>query len=290
MPIPVRQPNDAKDQQQQARVSSLEHLAKAIHGLRWLESYFSVYAAYLDRSGSDKDGHVVVAGLADTTNAWLEFEQRWTAALLSEGAPYYHAKEFAHFTGAFATGWRENEPRRRRLIKALTDSLRSVRYGIAVVVIPEEFEKANRTFCLDARYQSPFVFAGRECAEYVRDWLMWGAPYSRHRPIEFVFDRGEHGWGNLCDAFTTDGLPRPIEKPSRDDKRTGERGVVQLQAADFLAYESFKMFKLDPKVMTIRKSAELLFQNMMVHEPVFGAFEIGCRCEERGIPRRADKA
>jgi len=215
-------------------------------------------------------------------------------------------KEFAHSTGAFASGWKDNEGRRVQLVESLATIIdETVMFGTAMSVTRTVFDEVNREYEFDAVFKNAFVFVARECAETVKDWLMGSRGWypDRHPSVlRHVFDRGEDGRGALVDLFHGDGLPTPSFEPSRDDDKTGQRGVLPLQAADFAAYEYFRLFKTlhdewdkwprrirqpgESPFPETRRSGDRIRKNVDALDHESNAFWLRHRCEERGIPKR----
>ena len=90
---------------------------------------------------------------------------------------------------------------------------------------------------------SPYATAGRACVAQIDRWLK--NDDRRDREVKFVFEDGGPDKSGLLKAMNVSyRYPDPIFEPSRDikDKRGNIRkGIVQLQAADFLAYEIRKL-------------------------------------------------
>jgi hypothetical protein len=80
----------------------------------WREALFVMLTLYSDCSGSGQDGGTtVVAGWLASGEMWHRFECEWAWILRRYEVPYFHMKEFAHSTGAFAVGWKgENDKRK----------------------------------------------------------------------------------------------------------------------------------------------------------------------------------
>jgi hypothetical protein len=68
--------------------------------------------------------------------------------------------------------------------------------------------------------------------------------------VRHVFDDGDKGKGELMRVVEKDKYALPLFLPSRDRKaKDGSlvKGIVQLQAADFAAYEMRKAYTSDPR-------------------------------------------
>jgi len=113
-----------------------------------------------------------------------------------------------------------------------------VTHGVLCYVNHHQFEVINQKFKLRERVASPYALAGRVCASLADRWK------DRHHPNEspvYVFEDGGPDKGGLINAMKlAPALDDPMFEPSRDitDPRgRARKGVIQLQAADFFAYE-----------------------------------------------------
>lgn len=197
--------------------------------------------AYFDAGGHQQDQkYLVVAGFAASVEMWLEFDRSWTERLRRDGLDYFHAVEFAHSYGQFASGWREDEPRRRALSSDLMDILkRNVSRKFMSVTINEALDDKMNDETKSQFHINAYSLGGRTCCARLREWLeeeQWKTA------LELVFEDGDIGKGLLSKTLLRDGFPEPLFKPKKDRLlKSGliERGAVPLQAADWLAYETF---------------------------------------------------
>ncbi len=195
-----------------------------------------VFRGFFDASGKEEHGKTVVAGWLSSARKWGVFQKKWRDALRTAGVPYFHMKEFAHSTKIF-TDWRGDEPRRRALLSDLIQVLfETVDHGFAAVVPHDVFRAVDRDYQLSERYKNPYVFACRDVMASCNTWLRT----NKHGlNVSYVFESGDDGAGALVDLAEAERLPSPSFYPSRD-LSDGQKGVIQLQAADFLAWEILK--------------------------------------------------
>ena len=113
------------------------------------------------------------------------------------------------------------------------------------IVSHEDFEKVDAIYKLRERFKSPYALAGRTCIGLANNWAR--NPSSRTLSIEYIFEDGCPDKSGLISATQAlpPFLPAPIFRPSRDvapNKKypQGRAGLVQLQAADYIAYEARK--------------------------------------------------
>src|ERR1700688_4403803 len=219
--------------------TTLEHIGRSVLGLRYSrENLFAMLTCYFDEAGGDDHHFMVVAGYVASVEQWERFESDWKIVLARYDVPYLHMKEFAHFKGPF-TKWKSQPGTRARFLNSAADVINStVRLGVSVYIHYKAFENVNREYDLTSLVSSPYALAGRSCIAEANVASRHGA----RGPIdmEYVFERGGPDVGGLIKSVTiqTPTLPIPIFKPSRDTE--SERGLIQLQAADYLAYEIAK--------------------------------------------------
>lgn len=189
-------------------------------------------SCYLDEAGGKDDKFTVVAGFVSTATRWEQFEVDWRLMLASYGVPYSHMKEFSQSTGPFKK-WRGAESIRRRFLADAASIIKQrVQGGVFCYMHHTIFDQVNKRVHLKDVLNSPYAAAGRACAAQAN---------VLQKGIECVFEEGGPDTHGLLTAMSIPlTLPDPIFKPSRDrtDKKGFFRkGLAQLQAADFLAYE-----------------------------------------------------
>jgi hypothetical protein len=108
------------------------------------------------------------------------------------------------------------------------------------------FNTVNGLFDLSTIYKTPYALAGRKVIETANEWLQNSG--DRVSEMKHVFEDGNRKEVNAMTAAMSSTKPFleiPSFQPSRDQKPSkewpiGRTGLVQLQAADYLAYESRK--------------------------------------------------
>ena len=195
-------------------------------------------SCYLDEAGGKEDQFTVVCGWLSTAALWEQFEIDWRLMLASYGLEYFHMMECSQSTKIFKK-WRDSEGIRRRFIHDATEIIRSrVQYGFLVYTHHQIFRNMNSRFRLAEQLHSPYAIAGRGCVAQVDKWRRVKGVQD---DIEFVFEDGGPDKSGLVMAMDlARKLPVPIFKPGsdmRDKEGHVRKGAVQLQSADFLAYE-----------------------------------------------------
>lgn len=214
-----------------------------------------MFTCYFDEAGGDDHGFTVVAGFMASVEQWDSFEIDWKLFLIKYDVPYMHMLEFAHCSGPFKK-WKEPrfEPTRRNFLREAAEIIHShIKRGFLCIVKHEHFYDAAALYPSQIYPRSPYALAGRTCAACAKQWVR---KHLSKLDIEFVFEDGGPDKHGLSDTLTklNPRLPGPIFKPSRDTP-DGRRGLVQLQSADWFAYEIRKWQVDRPDLQTPRKEA-----------------------------------
>jgi hypothetical protein len=263
--------------------SPLEHIGRSIWGTRYSQkSLFAMLSCYFDEAGGVDQGFIVVSGYVSTVEQWQRFETDWRLFLAKFDVPYLHMKSFAHFKGPFAK-WKGNEGTRSQFLSYAAGIISDyAQHAFSHYVEYAAFEDLSKEYNLKAIVSSPYALAGRSCVAQANI-------YHQHdlRDIEYIFEDGGPDKAGLVTAMTRlkPRLQIPIFKPSRDTKI--QRGVLQLQAADFLAYEVRKNIA-DQGGRPTRKSIEAL-SSKVPHKWIFhDRATLDKFCRRTGLSRRAN--
>jgi hypothetical protein len=239
-------------------LAALAHSLQCANGKK-IFCMMSAYTLYCDAAGKKDQGFIVVAGYLSTLARWEAFTEEWKLFLSTYDLPYFHMKEFAQSKGPFSS-WENDEPRRIRFMSKATGIIKDhVERLFASIVEFESFNRVNKIYCLDEFVGVPYSLCGRTCVARASNYLG-----DADANIDYIFEDGDEGKGELMRVLDKDGFPSPIFKPSRDQKKKGHlvRGVIPLQSADFAAYEIRKVFKDDPMecwpIHKYRKSLQAL--------------------------------
>ncbi|MGB7623607.1 MAG: DUF3800 domain-containing protein [Terriglobia bacterium] len=200
--------------------------------------------AYFDASGKESDQpFLVVAGFVSSAVLWIEFEDRWRTRLKRAGITTFHATECEHCEGEF----RKFRNRRKERDDLVMDLIRLIRihvyykFGCNVVIndLGELSEMNKRKYLFNA-----YSLAGRACAALVAKWRV---EEKQPMQVQYIFEKGDEGMGMVARGLEVDGFrPIPIFRDKKDRiDQDGNLipGNAGLQAADCLAYESFRELK-----------------------------------------------
>ncbi len=230
----------------------------------------SVYVVYFDASGTKDDPNtpsMTVAGFVTTESKWRKFERDWAFALAAEGITILHMKEFAHSTGQFAVGWKNDEPRRRRFLQSLHRVIkRRTDRPISATLILSEYKAVDKVYKLHESIGQPYSVTAQLAITLTRKWMKRSHPKD---DILFIFEKGDDDQAELAievKHFKLVVSPIFVEK----DSHVG----VPLQAGDFIAYEHGKVFNdlIKTGKQRLRKSAVPFIPNRRV-DPMVQVFD-----------------
>jgi hypothetical protein len=202
---------------------------------------------YGDASGKDQTEPLAVGGFVATVEAWKAFDPEWKAVLEANGLHYFRMSEFAHSTNQFKQ-WKGQEGRRIGLIDSLVKILeRYTLHWSGACILKRDYERVDADYRLH-EYATRYAICAVTLTEHT---ITWCENQHRTEPLEFVFEEGDIGAGQVSDfVFANTG-----HRPSFRGKT-----VTPLQAADFAAYEVLKVYK------TILLETDKLFEK--IREPL----------------------
>ena len=202
-------------------------------------------------------------------------------------------KECAHFKGPFGK-WKHNKSTRAFFLRDASQIISGcVRHSFVSLVSHEIFKEANKTYKFCEVFKTPYSLAGRACIDAAHEEIS--------SEMECIFDDGCPDKEGLIRSMTAYRPYRasPSFKPSRDSKPSdrwpeGRTGIIPLQAADFLAYESRKLLvdreKLKYGQSKFRKSILALFKKTSLSLTLITPDVIDRLCLDWGIERRSPGA
>jgi hypothetical protein len=227
-------------------VSASGRRAAVRHGRHWREA-LQLMVCCFDASGHESDQpYLVVAGFVSSAGDWDDFSQLWLTRLRKDGLAYFHASKFDRYEDIFEV-FRHQTARRHALTRDLMDLILSHAYRYFVQgVKPLDF---NHAFTVDERRMfnmNSYALCGRTCVSDLGRWIRGDALEWKTRVPDLIFEQGDIGKGKLRDLLVKHHYPEPQFLPGKVPLKT-KLGLVEpfvpLQAADWLAYESFRLLR-----------------------------------------------
>ena len=290
-----------------SQYSAFTHLARSVLGARYHreETLFAMMTCYFDESiekwADDEDGaprkFIFVCGYVASVEQWEKFEIEWKKFLADYEVSDFHMTDYCYGSEEYKK-WPVNDPKfapiRERFIQ---DASRIVckfaRYGFVSAISETIFRHVNKSYRLEESFGSPYGLVGRECANLARSRR--SKFYADKNDFKYVFEDGGPDKCGLLRAMTGLGpsFPDPIFEPGKNWKPSqkypdGRKAVVQLQAADYLAYEVRKFFNDQIKVKPIR-DIRLSFEAITgidMAKRLFTVKELESTCDDLQIQRR----
>jgi len=230
------------------------------------ESLIAMLEAYFDESGNDDRSTIfTVAGFIATRSQWEAFEKEWKAFLGDEKIERFHRVDLECFQRNFHRdrGW--DEARRDRVVREAQRIIgEHVLYGVKNSIIKKDYREAVLADT-DEKVKSQlgknyYTFCGQAV---MRKIAVWAAHNSHNEAIRYFFESGAKGEGELLQVISKI-VKRKREKAlfryggmsfveKYDEVIDGVLfpGVVQLHAADVLAYEGYKW--MENKIALVKR-------------------------------------
>jgi hypothetical protein len=228
-----------------------------------------MFTACFDASDQEKEHpYMVVAGFISSADEWIKFCEAWNEKLMEYGLDHFRASDCQNYQGHFAT-WKGNDAKRIALWCDLLTIIKGTTFqkfgcGIEVSDWTSRISRATKT-----RWRlNAYVLCSTMCAERARNW----AQHNRiNTPIEYVFESGDPGSGELKGHFEAGGYPPPVFKHKTNRMIDGifYPAFTPLQAADFLAYEIFLTKKILAKKSALTISRPIAAIDAFIKRALF---------------------
>ena len=202
----------------------------------------TLFTGYFDDSGR-RDGlfpTAVVGGFVARPVEWLGFNHRWKKVLDKYGVDVHHQNKWSNHAKPFDDLEVWPETRRHDYLNeliGLITSLDAVSIGAAVPI-----ERFETNFPSGRQYTSPFGYAAQCVFGRTAEVIKALVPDAR---IAYVFESGTLGFGEVRRTFD-ECLSNPTVKEEFgliSLTEAHKRDFMQLQAADIMAYEVFKLYE-----------------------------------------------
>ncbi len=218
-------------------VVSLAWTARIAHAVSSRLKYLAMFIAYFDESGHPSDSQVLtVAVLVSKANRWETFEDKWSKRLRRANVPMFHMTDFENRKGQFA-GW-DNRKRTSFITDLAAIVKNSIQWGIVHSLVIRDWNAVVDPNFADEyeRKRGPYIFLLQSCLED----MVKNVKLPASEKIACVFDQNNFIAGAVLTHFTL------LKSAQKWDHLLGslvfdnKARIVPLQAADMLAYESFK--------------------------------------------------
>ena len=210
----------------------------------------------MDESGHSQDPvtrFVGMAGLVAPLEKWEAFAVPWQEALDAFSLKQaFHMKDFAHSAGQFSVGWKKEKQKREDLFGRLIEIIKTTG-GTPVGAIVSLEGYRSLTECQRSAFNGPYHIAFQICtrgAAIAAHFL----PIAERVDIVYAYNE-EFGAVKPAEMYSIDqaGNAEQLWHAIKDHTDFGQRmgnyasgtpaELVQLQAADVVAYELVKEFE-----------------------------------------------
>lgn len=250
--------------------------------------------AFFDESGHAADQNIVsIGGFLGTAEEWLAFDTKWQELLATHGIREFHASKISADHGV-CKGWS-----RDRINALMSDVVSAITsrdlLGISHSIIVPDFQLVvGRHSWFSMKFGSPYQLCYEASIQAAARWIQRNPKCEGDR-VEVVFASNlEHGGAARIEGERYVKHERYAHLIS-DVMSAAARDVPGLQAADLLAYETFKYstahFYRRPNPEP-RRSYRRFFEEMAMAPPGYWDAESLCQfCliiahEEPGLSTR----
>ena len=236
---------------------------------------------YFDEAGGEDHGFIIVSGFVSTVAQWQQYEYDWKLMLAKYDVPYLHMKEISQFKGPFAE-WKNALGTRSQFLACATGIISDrAQHAFSHYVDCKAFDRLGEEYPIKQIASSPYALAAMGC---ITQSLHFRERTSGTVDIECIFEEKGPDVGGLMTTIQKrrPHLPFPIFKPGRNTPVA--KGLIQLQAADYLAYEMRKYIVDNPRYMTgerIPRKSLLSLTKGVEHKWVFQGYkDLKIFCQE----------
>ena len=213
-----------------------------------------MFTAYLDESTGEASNAYTVAGYVATVEQWTEFEREWLELCQEVNVRYIRKAELENKRGEFEylrslPTSEADEIMFKVNRRAPGIILRRVNAGFGASVYKSDWLETSKGQWVNSLGKSFYAAGAFACFRLIATWI---AMYNRQDPTRYILESGADGRDEV------EAMLRRIEnnakaqgmakmcgwsfqhKTDREIKGVQNKGVVPLQAADFLAYEMYR--------------------------------------------------
>lgn len=194
--------------------------------------------AYYDDSRSDPDVMSVGGFIANTADWDGEFSEKWERFLAERGLDYFRMSEYEFGGNPPYSEWSKNE--RIQYLQYLIGLIRqTVRVAIFAGLSLEDFRRSADEIRRTIGITNPYHFCALHIVVETSAWQL-DTRKDPWRPMNFVFELGSEGKGDLLDTFGRLSATFPDDFGHENAYIFAPKKLPGLQAADIMAYEAMK--------------------------------------------------
>ncbi len=195
-------------------------------------SFVFMFRGYFDAGKGGKPNVVSFAGYMATIEQWDRFSDMWKRLLDEYDLDNFHMTDYESRKAHPYRDW--DDKKHLSFIKRAIDTINEhVVVGISYSIYLPSYEKIMSGE--GEAFEDPLPFCMVGCVREVEHWARF-----QKEPISYVLDQQQEGRGRIMDCMDT--IQKSLHTPRFEGTWTfGDRRLIlPLQAADIIAYESWK--------------------------------------------------
>jgi hypothetical protein len=246
----------------------VREIARVLHAPDSQWRTIAVLEGFFDDSGTHQ-GSLVTAmgGCVSRAEQWAAFAPEWRRVLDDFGVSFFHSTDLANSQEEYKN-WDDSRKRSfiTRLARVMGDYAKTAIAGLVVVddysIVPEWARKTSA-------FGDQYNFCFQMCVGLTMNWIDGlNPPMPQGDQVAFTFDQRPKGEGLTRNAYYY------IKKFRDPNDRMGtlafadKKRLLPLQAADFVAYESYKHLDNQERASgrPLRGSLAVLVENVWQFE------------------------
>jgi len=218
----------------------VREIARALHAPESRWRTIAVLEGFFDDSGTHHGSLVTaIGGCVARAEQWAVFAQEWRRVLDGFDVSFFHSTDLANSQEQFK-GW--DDSKKRSFITELAGVMGSyAKTAIAGLIVLNDYSIVPEWARKTAAFGDEYNFCFQMCVGLTMSWVDGlNPPMPERDQVAFTFDQRPKGEGITRDAYFY------IKKFRDPNDRMGtlafadKKRLLPLQAADFVAYESYK--------------------------------------------------
>jgi Protein of unknown function (DUF3800) len=237
------------------------------------DDFMAMMTVYFDDSGTHDQSEIAVAAcLISDVRRWQSYESEWKSVLDDAGIREagFHMAEFNARKPPF-DGW--TEQKRDQVIRGLIEIINRYAFaGTATAVVKKDYDALVIGKLREKLGRYHYTFAVQSCLAFLEEWM---DSSDARQPVQYIFDlmgRGKHEIIDLFDDIAGREMAASFGIEPGGYGFSNKRLVVQLQAADILAWEANKYAKDHHAAdLPARRSFQSMADNIEIKTRFFDA-------------------